>query len=235
MCPRCYIFRDDYWRGGLYECIVPTVMSRDRFKQIWRFLHLADNTVNDARDKLFKDRSYINHLTNKFKTNIIPNGFFSLDESMVKWKGRLSWRQFMPAKPIRFGMKLWSLYESSTGYLFNVQVYTGKEAGRAEQNLSFRVVTDLITCMYFTNARLCFDNFYTGLPLLEHLRKNGVFAWGTVRKNRKGLPANDFFNQALAKHSFRLSQQNEFLCVTWKDTKPVNFCLTSISQQKKAK
>ena len=126
-------FRDDYWRGGLYECVVPTVMSHDRFKQIWRFLHLA----------------------NIFKTNYIQNGFFSLDESMVKWKRRLSWRQYMPAKPIRFGMKLWSLCESSTGYLFNVQVYTGKEAGRAEQNLSFRVVTDLISCMYFTNAQLC--------------------------------------------------------------------------------
>lgn len=33
----------------------------------------------------------------------------SIDEGMIPWRGRLSFRQFIASKPIRFGIKVWVL------------------------------------------------------------------------------------------------------------------------------
>jgi len=217
-------------------------MSRDRYQEIWRFLHLANNAMRDPADKLFKLRSFIAFISDKFQSVYVPT-WFSVDESMVKWKGRLAWRQYMPQKPIKFGMKVWALCESTTGYMSNFQVYTGKEQGREEVGLACRVVQDLCSKIHFSNARVCFDNFYTGVPLLNFLKSVGIFAWGTVRKNRKGLPTDEKKDKTgktdkkdkskkktavekktiLKKHEYKIYQKDDLLWVNWKDTKEVGF------------
>ena len=65
------------------------------------------------------------------------------DETMAKFKGRLSFRQYLPSKPTKWGVKIWSLCESTTGYTWAFQVYTGRTAGHQEHGLSHRVVVDL--------------------------------------------------------------------------------------------
>ena len=102
-------------------------MSRNRFDQIWRYLHLSDNAAADGSDKLYKLRWIMNFLNDKFMTVYMPDGHFTLDESMTKFKRRLQFRQYMPAKPIKWGVKVWTLAESTTGYMSRFQVYTGRE------------------------------------------------------------------------------------------------------------
>jgi len=38
------------------------------------------------------------------------------------------------------------------------------------------------------NHHVYFDNFFTGVDLLLSLKKEKIFAYGTVRLNRTGLP-----------------------------------------------
>ena len=45
---------------------------------------------------------------------------------MVKWKGRLSFKQFIPSKRHRFGIKFLVLCDVQTGYVQDIIVYTGK-------------------------------------------------------------------------------------------------------------
>ena len=118
--------RQNYWRKTkwVYETRFSQVMSRDRFDCIWRYFHLQDNTVQPAEsDPLWKLRWYIDHLVKNFKDTYIPNEHVTVDESMVKFKGRLAFRQYLPSKPTKWGVKVWSLCESSTGYTWNFQVY----------------------------------------------------------------------------------------------------------------
>jgi len=49
----------------------------------------------------------------------------SIDEAMVKFKGRVFFRQYMPKKPTKWGIKVWMLAESKTGYMSNLDVYLG--------------------------------------------------------------------------------------------------------------
>jgi hypothetical protein len=126
--------------------------------------------------------------------------------------------------------------ESATGYMFNFQVYTGKDEGQQERGLSFRVVAELCSSILWTCATVFFDNFYTGVEILKYLYSRGVYACGTIRANRKGLPVEILPKRLkLKKHECRLGQFDELTFLAWQDTKPVCFlsnfhCPTEMGQ-----
>lgn len=99
-------------------------MRRDRFQLIMSSIHFADNTSIDSNDKMFKLRPLINILQRNFLKNFIPKQHLDYDESMIRYYGRHSCKQYIRGKPIRFGYKVWSL-NSSDGYLINFEVYQG--------------------------------------------------------------------------------------------------------------
>ncbi|CAG5053672.1 unnamed protein product [Parnassius apollo] len=106
---------------------------------------------------------------------------------MIKFKGKSSMKQYMPKKPIKRGYKCWCRCDSKTGYLYQFQIYTGKTDNTAEEGLGCRVVLDL--CQNVPeDTFIVFDNFFTSLPLLEILYSEKIYAVGTIRANRKGLP-----------------------------------------------
>ena len=184
--------RHHYWRTTKWMLTTkfPSVMSRNKFDFMWRYLHLQDNTAPvPAGEKVWKLRWFLNHLNTRFQEAYTPYGHCTIDESMVKFKGRLSFRQYMPAKPIKWCIKVWVLCESDTGYAYNMQVYTGKVAGRQEKGMAHCVCMDLLVPVLGTNLSVYMDNLYTSVGLLNDLRVRGVLACGTVRSNRKGLPA----------------------------------------------
>jgi hypothetical protein len=220
--------KTDYWRRSkwLFKTSFNDVMPRDEYTQTWRYLHTQDNTEEPpAPDRLWKLRWFIDHLYGKFERNYVPpTGHYTVDESMVKFKGRLGFKQYMPAKPTKWGIKIWALCESTTGYCSHFQVYTGKEQGAPEQNLSHRVVDDLLGNYSWERPGLSIymDNYYTGVPLIRELTQAGVNAVGTVRTNRRELPRRLLpKNLALRKHEFKVAQMNEMTFSVWQDTKPV--------------
>ena len=56
----------------------------------------------------------------------MPKAQVSIDESIIGFKGHLSFVQYMPKKPTKWGIKAWVLAESETGYVWNMKIYTGK-------------------------------------------------------------------------------------------------------------
>jgi len=105
--------------------MVHNAMRRDRFCQIMRFLHFADNTRPDLADKMWKLCRLINRLKSNFLKNFRPSPQLDYDESMVAYFGRHGCKQFIRGKPIRFGYKVWSL-NNPMGYLVNFEIYQGK-------------------------------------------------------------------------------------------------------------
>ena len=99
-----------------------------------QFLHLNDSEMQPARgapnyDRLYKIRPFIDHIIANFKKVYIPSQNVSVDESIIGFKGRLSWIQYLPKKPTKWGMKAWVLADSSNGYTWNWMLYTGRESG----------------------------------------------------------------------------------------------------------
>ncbi|PIO09390.1 hypothetical protein AB205_0104030, partial [Aquarana catesbeiana] len=57
----------------------------------------------------------------------VPERDVSVDESLMAYKGRLSWIQYIASKRAQFGIKSYMLCESSTGYIWNSVIYTDKK------------------------------------------------------------------------------------------------------------
>ena len=109
-----------------------SIFPRKRFWQLWTNLHLVDNTQAPDRsepsfDRLYKLRPLLTILGQSFRGAYKPAQQISVDEAMVKFKGRSSLKQYMPMKPIKRGFKIWCLCDANGGYLQEFQIYTGKE------------------------------------------------------------------------------------------------------------
>jgi len=46
----------------------------------------------------------------------------------------------MPAKPKKFGLKVWTLVDPRTNYVFNMKLYTGKPEKESETGLGEKVL-----------------------------------------------------------------------------------------------
>lgn len=100
------------------------VMPRDVFLNILKFLHF---TSDKSAKKLGKLGLIIENLKNKFKRIYIPEENICIDESLFAWKGRLGFRQYVPSKRLRYGIKIYKLCESVSGYVWNFLIYCGKD------------------------------------------------------------------------------------------------------------
>ena len=50
----------------------------------------------------------------------------SIDKHMIKFKGKSSMKQYIKNKPIKWGFKVWQLCDSLSGYLYEFDLYTGR-------------------------------------------------------------------------------------------------------------
>lgn len=187
-----------YWSSDDYfgNQGIKKVMAKNRYEEISCYLYFSDSSVEPARgtpgfDRLYKIRPIFNSILGNCQTKFKPTKNLSVDEGMIGFKGRLSFRQYMPAKPTKYGIKVWMAADSSHGYVLNFDVYLGKEADGRRRNygLGYDVVTKLITPFMNRNHHVFFDNFFTSTKLLEDLKATDTYACGTVRCNRKDLPA----------------------------------------------
>ncbi|KAJ8963793.1 hypothetical protein NQ314_005373 [Rhamnusium bicolor] len=142
--------------------------------------------------KLAKVLPFLDHLRNKFTTSYMPEKLIAIDESLIGWKGRLGWKQYIPSKRKQFGIKLFALCESSSGYMFNFTIYNGSGTDYGtkycKEPITSRIVLSLIDHLLDKGYRLFLDNYYTSIDLIDKLVKRRTDCVGTMRINRKGIP-----------------------------------------------
>ncbi|KAM7281296.1 piggyBac transposable element-derived protein 4-like, partial [Ixodes scapularis] len=187
-----------YWstREVLRTPAFGDVISRDRFMLIMKFLHFTDNEApvdGHPNPKLRKLWPVLTRMTEMFQTLYTPERDVSVDESLLRFKGRLSWKQYMPLKRARFGVKFFVLFESSSGYIWNMLMYTGKGAvvGDADVAMGTRVVLSLMSPLLDKGYCVTVDNYYNSPELVEALLERKTDVYGTARSGRKGMPSFD--------------------------------------------
>ena len=212
---------------------IKRTMTKNRYEELSCYLHFSDSTKEPARgavnyDRLFKVRTVFDCVRSKCENNFKPTKNISVDEGMIGFRGRLSFRQYMPAKPTKYGIKVWMAADSSNGYVLNFDVYLGKEANqRRIYGLGYDVVTKMIRPFMNKNHHVYFDNIFSSVSLLEHLETNGTYACATVRCNRKDLPR-------CAKEKLRpgekvVRQKGNVVFTKWHDKRDVSVISTNCS------
>ena len=158
-------------------------MSRNRFQEIKRYLHLADNNNLVEDDKLAKIRKYLDLLNRNFTQFGVFSQNLSIDEQMVPYYRHFSIKMFMRNKPIKFGMKVWFLTYSQ-GYSFTFHVYTGEDGSSDQRGLAERVVNTLTDVLKNKRSHaVYFNNFFSSTILCRDLAMGQLKCTGTIRQN----------------------------------------------------
>jgi len=112
----------------------------------------------------------------------------TVDEELVTFRGRCPFKQYIPSKPGRYGIKFWILSESKSSYVYNLETCIGKKpnAGR-EVSLGEEVVLNLLEGIDAAGRNVTCDNFLRSLSCKKGAGKN-VTLVGTIRKNKPELP-----------------------------------------------
>ena len=180
--------------------IYSQVMKRDRFYLILKFLHFNNNEDpsydkdDDNRDKLHKVRPLIEIFRYVAKSVHCPGKYLSVDESLVLFKGRLQFKQYIKTKHARFGIKLYE-WCTTDGITLVFLVYCGKRMFHQDDPNSDMPMTERIPAVLMDSYlgkgySLHTDNFYTSPTLAKFFLDNNTHLSGTVRSNRYNVPKN---------------------------------------------
>lgn len=218
----------DHWSSvpDLHDPYISKLMRVHRFGWILSNLHLNNNSIMPVHgsanfDKLYKVRPLLDQLKTNFQSCLQPHEKIAVDESMIKFKGRSSLKQYLPKKPIKRGYKVWVLADE-TGYCWNFDIYTGKTGDQTEKNLGARVVKSLAAPLTNKNHKIYFDNFFSSVKLMEDLLDSKIYACGTINVSRKNLP--NFTNDKdLKRGEYEwYTSDSGLTAVKWRDKKSVH-------------
>lgn len=156
---------DKVWRVPA----VADVMGRTRYEKIRQYFHLSDSERIPARnsanyDPLYKVRPLLDHVRNVCQTAYKPHRQLSVDEAMVGFRGRLSFKQYLSNKPTPWGIKIWCCVEAKLVYILNFQVYTGKKI-TTDHGLGYNVVMNMLEPYLDRCHEVFFDNFFSSPKL----------------------------------------------------------------------
>jgi len=211
----------DYWsEDPLLKTSFPKYRSRDRFLQILSRLHLADNESPEAsKDKLHKVRSYYDYLQNKWQEYYTIGPNIIIDEGVIPYTGCLAFLQYIKNKPHKWGIKVYLLCDSKTGYCMKSIIYTGKKDTSTKQTPT-EVVEHLMSGYENRGKTLYIDNYYTSYYLLNKMRDANIACTGTLRANRIGDTS---LLKAMGKEEtlFYLDQEKKNVLCLWQDRKIV--------------
>ncbi|KAJ2954434.1 hypothetical protein O0L34_g2704 [Tuta absoluta] len=223
---------EHYWKKDelYYMPLFSGIMSRNRFQMILRYLHFTDNEDDDG-SPLYKLQSVLDHFNTVMSEIYTPYVNICIDESMMLWRGRLVFRQYIKNKKHKYGIKLYKLCESN-GIVIKIRIYTGKtnesnlRGAQAKYNHSTQIVMDLLQGYLDQGYKLFTDNFYNSVLLAKLLTERSTYICGTLRKNRKGNPKG-LLSTKLNKGQLIAQRKDKVYVCNWKDKREV-LCISNM-------
>lgn len=212
----------NYWsKNNIYTNKINSILSRNRFEILVRVWHFCDNSNPPENDRLYKITPLINMLVERFQYAYVPEENFCIDETLVPYRGRLSFKQYIPNKRHRFGIKLYKLCLQG-GYTYNLKVYCGKDkTGNKNISGATNTVLELSDKLLDKGRTIYTDNFYSSVSLAHELQKRKTHLVGTLRSNRKHNPL-EIVKAKLERYESKGLQSNTGCTVLkWKDKKDV--------------
>lgn len=213
-----------YWSKDpmFHNKYIASLMPRDRFLLILNCIHFSNNQEqgDQRNNRTFKIQALLGKLLNNFKSVLTPGKNVVIDESMVPFRGRLLFRQYIPNKSHKYGIKLYKLC-TTNGYTCDIIVYSGKGTAEEGGSHSESIVCKLLQSIAYGEGRTVFaDNFYSSVSLAEKLNAQKTRYCGTLRSNRKGLPK-DIVQKKLKRGEVCGKKKNNVKVIKWQDKRPV--------------
>lgn len=149
-------------------------MTQNRFVLLVTCLRFDDK--NTRAERKANDRfTHIREVWELFIANCTkyyePGSNCTIDEQLLSFRGRCSFKMYMPAKPDKYGLKVVSLNNSVTHYMYNAIPYVGTVDKNAAEAVPSYYVRKLTEPIYNTGRNITCDNWFTSIPICDTLRK----------------------------------------------------------------
>ena len=164
----------------------------------------------------------------KVQNLCIPNKNTAIDKSLTLWKGRLSKRQYLPLKALKFGIKTFELCESMWCFL----VYTGKSTVLQSSLITpdtpktAAIVLELLEPLFGRGHTLWLDNFFNSPELARKLNiEHSTDSVGTLKLNTKDVPK-EAKDKKLEKQEITARHSGSVTVLKWRDKRNVTMAST---------
>ena len=157
-------------------------MTSRRYQKLTQYLHVSDKANVPAQnsadyDKLYKIHPVLNMVWHSFAESYKPGQNHTTDKSIIAFKGRLSYVQYLPAKPIKC--------DADTAYLHQFEVYLGWQKKLFSLELDMMWWWSYVRIYLEENHHVYFDNLFISVQLLKDLLACKTYCMG---QNKKYLP-----------------------------------------------
>ncbi|XP_057292564.1 piggyBac transposable element-derived protein 4-like [Hydractinia symbiolongicarpus] len=212
---RCYCSTDRLYKNELFK----SKMSRNRFQSIMRFLNFGEEP-SFQNDRLSKVRFLLNHHNSTVADVYTPEKELSLDESMMLWRGRLVFRQYIKNKRHKYGVNFFELC-TNDGFVLKAEIYSGVKFADTEalgQRGTF--VFHIMNPYLYKGYHVFTDNWYNSVPLTKYMTQRKTYISGTLRADKKHLPE-EVTKKKLKKGEMNFRSSDDISVTKWKDKRDV--------------
>lgn len=160
-----------YFSGNntLKNDAIKNAIPRERFLLLSSKIYFNHPVKPNNCGKTYYMEEIVNCLKYTFQKSRTDSTYQSIDETMCKCKSRTSLKQYMKQKPIRVGVKMWSRCDACSGYIYDFDIYEGKETTIQDGTLGERVVKKLCSSIRDEDVAIIVDRFFMSVNLLKTL------------------------------------------------------------------
>ncbi|XP_065280715.1 piggyBac transposable element-derived protein 3-like [Dermacentor albipictus] len=217
-----------YWAAATRVSIITDAMPRDRFFRLRNALHVCNNDTDyDESNRCWKVQALLDRVR-KACLKIPRSNAACVDEQMIPFTGRTELRQYVRGKPNPTGLKNFVLADS-LGRVLDFEIYQGATTPIPTEHKDLGIGGGIVMRLADSMPRgndcvLCFDRFFTSVPLIERLLEKEMFGHGTVMTNRvkTALKSDkELLAEGRGSSHEKVSADGKLVVVKWMDTRSV--------------
>ncbi|KAJ8719829.1 hypothetical protein PYW08_012004 [Mythimna loreyi] len=165
-------------------------MSSQRYRFLMKNLRFHDPATDRLTDdKMALIRVLFQIVVNNFQKHFTPSHELNLGDLVTPYKGRCGFRQHMPKKHVKFGIKMFALVDCQYPYTYNLEVYVGDNPGPYEViNRKLNIVMRMTDPIQGEYRNVTMSNWFTTLETAEVLFDKKITIVGAIRPDKKEVP-----------------------------------------------
>ncbi|XP_072033257.1 piggyBac transposable element-derived protein 3-like [Amphiura filiformis] len=160
---------------------------------------------------------------------------------MIPFTGRVLAKQFIKSKPNPVGIKNFVICGSS-GRPLDFEFYQGKGTGIPEETKQLGLGASVLLRLTESiprqmNHKVCFHNYFTGMPLIRELKAKGIHSLGVVKANRlKGCELKsdkDLKKEGRGAMESKVTAEGDICVTRWQDNGTVTMASSFVGVEEK--